>query len=216
MRARRFLLRLLSPLALLVAVPLASAASLVHTPDASGGLPEADAQTLLVLVAERGTEAYTNAQSRENGSTIFAERKLWRGLKKAADLLNEENGRTVIVGIAGGEYTGQFDKGVWMVPEIQSSGGTLKVLGGFNDDFSGRQPFAFPVRLTTIYGRDGQIFDIEGGSTLRELVVSGLVLNAAPSNKYDARTNSILKGESRSYPLMGFGRATVERLEIAD
>ncbi|OZC02211.1 hypothetical protein [Rubricoccus marinus] len=216
MRTRRLFLLLLAPLALLAAAPLALAAAAPITPEAYPGLPEADASTLLVLVADRGTPAYTAAESKANGSTIFVERKLWRGLEKAAELMNETDGLTVLVGIAGGEYTGQFSSGVWKVPKIESPNGTLKVLGGFNDDFSGRQPFGFPVRLTTVYGRDGDIFQMTDKSVLNELVVSGLVLDAAPSNAYDARTNSILKGQSRSYPLMSFGRATVNRLTVAD
>ena len=179
-------------------------------------IPTPEGTTHVVIVAQRGTDAYKAAEGMANGSTAFLERKLWRGLNKAAELLNEADGRTVQVAIAGGEYTGQFNKGVWAVPQITSAGGALHVLGGYNDDFSGRQPFGFPVHLTTIRGRDGAIFQMAEKSALRELVVSGLILDAAPSNKYDARTNSIVKGESRSYPLMSFGRATVERLTVAD
>ena len=218
MRSRLVLLLLLAPLALATAAHAAPGSASPEAPTPEAVLPGVtpDANTIIILVAERGTPAYEKAETLANNSTVYAERKLWRGLTRAAELMNANDGLTLHVAIAGGEYTGQFSSGVWKVPKIESPRGTLKVMGGYNDDFSGRQPFGFPVRLTTVYGRDGDIFQMEGKSVLDELIVSGLVLDAAPSNKYDARSNSILKGESRSYPLMSFGRATVNRLTVAD
>ncbi|MEM0961439.1 MAG: hypothetical protein AAGK21_02710 [Bacteroidota bacterium] len=174
--------------------------------------------THLVIVAPRGTDAYANAQGLENGTTVFAERRLWRGLAKAAELLNEGGSRVVHVAVAAGDYDGEFGGGVQRVPRIDNPEGTLRVLAGYNDDFSGRQPFAFHVTLPTTWGRDGAIFQMENRSKLNELVVSGLIMDAAPSNKYDQRTNSLLQGESRSYPIMSFGGPGVElqRLVIAD
>ena len=40
--------------------------------------------------------------------------------------------------------------------------------------------------------------------------------DAAPSNRYDARTNSILKGTSRTYPMISFNQVRVEHLVVAD
>ncbi|WP_412062210.1 hypothetical protein [Rubrivirga sp. IMCC45206] len=181
----------------------------------SAPAPLADA---IILVGPRGTPAYEFAQSRENGSTVFAQRKLWRALQQAAELLNEGGQRTVTVGVSQGDYDGEFGAGVQKIPRITNPDGTLKLLAGFNDDFSGRQPFAFHVRVPTIWGRDGAIVQMENRSSLRELVVSGLILDASPSNKYDARTNSLLQGESRHYPIMSFGGPGVEvqRLVVAD
>ena len=193
---------------------LAMPASASPTPDRTWDPPTNP--THLVIVAPRGTTAYANAQGIENGNTVFAERALWRGLNKAAELLNEGGERVVHVAIAEGVYEGQFDQGVWKVPKIENANGTLRIMGGYNEDFSGRQPFGLPVRLQTIYGRDGAILQFEERSDLRELVVSGLLLDAAPSNAYDQRTNSLKKGESRHEPLVTFGRMASERLILVD
>ncbi|PAP78234.1 hypothetical protein [Rubrivirga marina] len=193
--------------------PTARPVSSASDDSPSNGASQAD---VIILVAQRGTPAYAFAESRENGSTIFAERKLWRGLQKAAEILNEGGSRTVTVGVAGGEYDGEFGGGIQRVPRIDNPEGTLKLLAGFNDDFSGRQPFAFAVSVPTIRGRDGAIFQIASRTTLKELVISGLILDAAPSNKYDARTNSLVKGESRNYPLMSWAQMEAERVVIAD
>lgn len=176
----------------------------------------ADQNSYAVLVAPRGTPAYAFAETNANGSSVFAERKLWRGLTKAAELINEGGERTVMVLIAAGTYGGQFDAGVWKVPVMENSAGTLQIMGGYNDQFNGRQPFGLNVRLQTIYGRDGAILQFEPRSTLHELVVSGLLLDAAPSNKYDRETNSLLKGESRHETLVTLGRMTSQRVVIAD
>lgn len=183
------------------------------TPSAPAPPSRADA---VILVAPRGTPAYEFAQARENGATVFAQRQLWRALAQASELLNEGGQRSVTVAVAAGVYDGEFGAGIQRVPRIDNAGGTLRVMGGYNDDFSGRQPFGLPVVLQTAWGRDGAIFQIDSRTTLRELVVSGLILDAAPSNKYDARTNSLLKGESRNYPLMSWAQMEVERMVIAD
>ncbi len=47
-------------------------------------------------------------------------------------------------------------------------------------------------------------------------MISGLLLDARPSNAYDARTNSILKGQSRSYPLLTFALLTTDHLTVVD
>lgn len=200
-----------------LSVVLDSPARPVSTASDDGGpAPGAARADVIVLVAQRGTAAYAFAESRENGSTVLAERKLWRGLQTAAELLNEGGRRTVTVAVAGGDYDGEFGTGIQRVPRIDNPEGTLQVLAGFNDDYSGRQPFAFGVRIPTIRGRDGSIFNIESRTTLKELVVSGLILDAAPSNKYDERSNSLMKGESQEYPLMSWTQMEVERMVIAD
>jgi len=102
------------------------------------------------------------------------------------------------------------------VPAIENPEASLQILGGFNDDFSGRQPFSLLSRLVTAPGRDGAIFQMTKRSTLKELVISGLLFDAAPSNAYDAETNSILKGQSRTYPMISFLQLITDHLVIAD
>ena len=175
----------------------------------------AQADSYVILVAPKDSPAYAAAQARENGSTVFAERTLHRGLTRAAELL-ASGSHTVSVYVAQGVYTGKAGMGVWKVPAIDNPQGTLQIAGGFNDDFSGRQPFGLLTELQTVPGRDGAILQFASKSTLKELVVSGLVLDAAPSNDYDQRSNNLLKGSSRSYPLVSFSLLTLDRLVVAD
>ncbi|HIG74469.1 MAG TPA: hypothetical protein EYQ24_07815 [Bacteroidetes bacterium] len=213
-------MRLLLALFLLAAVGFAQATPLADSPTADAHLAlsraQSDVNTFAVLVAPRDTPAYAFAQSNANDASVFAERKLWRGLNKAAELLNEGGNRTVMVLIAEGTYDGQFGTGVWKVPPVDNASGTLQIMGGYNEQFNGRQPFGLPVRLQTIYGRDGAILQFEQGTQLRELIVSGLLLDAAPSNAYDAQTNSIKKGESRHMTIVSMGRMVSERVTFAD
>lgn len=175
----------------------------------------AQANEYIILVAPKDSPAYAFAQSKANDTNVFAERKLHRGLTRAAELL-QAGTHTVKVFVAQGQYTGKTNRGTWVVPVIDNPNATLHIIGGFNDDFSGRQPFALITELTTIYGRDGAILQFTKKSSLREVVISGLLLDAAPSNKYDARTNSILKGQSRSYPLISFSLLKTDHLVVAD
>ncbi|MEM1271159.1 MAG: hypothetical protein AAGI08_14050 [Bacteroidota bacterium] len=179
-------------------------------------LPASAFSQYAVLVAPKDSEAYEFAKTKENGETVFAERKLFKGLNQAAELLNAGGERTVTVFVAAGTYTGQFGAGVWKVPHIDNPQGTLRVMAGFNDDFSGRQPFGLITELQTVEGRDGAIFQLAKRSRLKEVVVSGLLLDAGPSNAYDARTNSIKKGQSRSYPLLSLSMLETDRLVVAD
>ena len=174
------------------------------------------ADTFTILVAPRDTPALTNAEDQANGSTVFAQSALWRALDQAADLVNEGGTRTVQVLIAEGDYAGQFSAGIQRVPRMGNASASLHILGGMNDDFSERDPFERPVRIPTMETRDGAIFQIAGNSTLAEIVVSGLVLDAAPTNQYDARSGSLLKGTSSSSPVIGWAQVRAERVVIAD
>ena len=174
------------------------------------------AQDYIVLVALRDTPAYEHALSVANDQTVFAERRLFRGLNKAAELLATPGPKTVKVLVAAGAYPGQLGSGTFVVPPLNNPEGSLQILGGFTDDFSGRQPFALLSRLVTAPGRDGAMLQMTQRSTLKELVISGLLFDAAPSNAYDAETNSILKAQSRTYPMISFLQLVTDHLVIAD
>ncbi len=174
------------------------------------------AQDYIVLVALRDTPAYEHALSVANDQTVFAERRLFRGLNKAAELLATPGPKTVKVLVAAGAYPGQLGSGTFVVPPLNNPEGSLQILGGFTDDFSGRQPFALLSRLVTAPGRDGAMLQMTQRSTLKALVISGLLFDAAPSNAYDAETNSILKAQSRTYPMISFLQLVTDHLVIAD
>jgi len=53
-------------------------------------------------------------------------------------------------------------------------------------------------------------------SVLKELAISGLLMDAKPSNEYDARSNSLKISASQTYTLLGFNLLKVDRLTVAD
>ena len=173
------------------------------------------ANTYAILVAPKDSPAYAFAQSKADDATVFAERTLHRALTNAAELL-QSGEHTVKVFVAQGEYDGKAGQGIWVIPAIDNPAASLHIVGGYNDDFSGRQPFSLLSVLVTSEGRSDALITFSKRTTLKEVVISGLLFDGAPSNKYDARTNSILKGQSRTYPLLAFSLLTTDHLVIAD
>ena len=175
--------------------------------------PAAQADTYLIYVAPRDSPAAATAAAKANDTTVFAERRVHSALTKAAELL-QSGPHTVNILVAPGAYTGKLRAGVWVLPVINNPEASLRLVGGFNDEFTGRQPFGQLSRLVTVEGRNGAILQVSPKSALKELVISGFVLDAAPSNKYDSKTNSILKGSSRSYPLVSFSLLKTDHLVV--
>lgn len=175
--------------------------------------PVSWSNTYLIYVAPRDSPAAATAAAKANDTTVFAERRVHSALTKAAELL-QSGPHTVNVLVAPGVYPGKLKAGVWVIPVINNPEASLRIVGGFNDEFTGRQPFGQLSRLVTVEGRNGAILQVSPKSSLKELVISGFVLDAAPSNKYDQKTNSILKGSSRSYPLMTFSLLKTDRLVV--
>ncbi|MEE8302506.1 MAG: hypothetical protein V3S24_08745 [Candidatus Tectomicrobia bacterium] len=171
------------------------------------------ANDYVIYVAPKNTTAYENAGAKANDTTVFAQRTFHRALTQAADLL-QSGSHTVTVVVAQGQYFGKAKQGIWVVPVIDNPEGTLRIVGGFNEDFSARQPFLWVSELITAEGRNGALIQITKKSRLKELVISGFLFDAAPSNKYDARTNSILKGQSRTYTLLSFSLLQTDHLVV--
>ena len=82
--------------------------------------PPRPGRDIEILVAPRNSEAHKAATARANDSTVFAERKLFRALNRAAEHLNSQGRCTVHLKIAGGEYTGKAKTGTWLVPPNRS------------------------------------------------------------------------------------------------
>ena len=181
-----------------------------------GPIAEVQATTYTILVAPRDTAALTNAEAKQNGSTILSERKVYKALTKAAELLNQPGAHEVRVLIAAGEYTGQMSQGLWTIPVIDNPEGSLAIVGGWNETWNGRQPFKHLVKLKTAEGRPGPILSFTKNSVLKRAAVSGLLLDAAPSNQYDARSNSLLIAKSRTYTLLAFRLLKTDKLVVAD
>jgi hypothetical protein len=183
---------------------------------AIGPIAEVQAGTYVILVAPRDTPALTNAEAKQNEQTVFAERKLYKALTKAAEFLNQPGAHEVRIMIAAGEYTGQMAQGQWTIPAINNPEGSLAIIGGWNATWDGRQPFKHLVKLKTVEGRPGPMIMFTKNSVLKRTAVSGLLFDAAPSNKYDARSNSLLIATSRTYTLLAFRLLKTDRLVVAD
>lgn len=175
----------------------------------------ARAETFTILVAPRDTPAQAAAEKAADGKTTFYEAKLFKALTKAAELLQKKP-NTVIVQVAESRDNGQSGAGTWTVPMIDSPTGKLLLLGGYAADWQSRDPFGTPTELITSEGRPVGVINFEKKTVLAEIVISGFVFDVAPSNKYDAKTNSILKGTSRSVPILQFSQAVTNHLVVAD
>ena len=174
------------------------------------------AHDYVIYVAPGGTPAETAAAGKADGDKSFAERSPQKAFDKAGVLLAQPGAHSVRILLAGGTYAGKAGAGMYIVPQIKNAQGKLHILGGFTDDFTARQPFKNLTRLTTNMGRNQGILNIAKQSQLQELVISGLLLDAAESNDYDKKTNSILKGSSRTVPLLTLGMVIIDHLVIAD
>lgn len=176
----------------------------------------ANAETYTILVSNRGTPAEAAAQKLANGSTVFAEPKLFKALKQAGELLKSGE-HTLIVKLAGGQqHTSQGNTGVFAVPTIDNGKATLVIAGGYGPDWTTRDPFGAPSELITVAGRPGAMLEFTSNGALDRLVITGLFFDAAPSNVYDDETNSLKKGGSRSYPHIAFQQVKVRQLTVAD
>ncbi len=172
------------------------------------------ADQIVIFVAPKDSPAYAIAQSREDGQYQFAERTVHRALNRAAEILNAPGTHTVTVAVSAGSYYGKAKQGIWVVPQISNQEATLQIVGGYNEDFTARQPFGNLTALVTTEGRNGSFLQFSRRSHLKSLVISGFLFDAAPSNTYDVKTNSIKKGQSRSYPMITLSQLKTSHLII--
>ena len=171
------------------------------------------AKDYTILVAPKKTEAYKNGKKLKNGDNIFFKNKLFKAMRKAAEILSTNKGDTVNIKISAGEYFGKTKSGTWGFPEIKSPKGTLRILGGYDNNFKKRAPFDTP----TILVGASYILTFEGRKpALKELYISGLVMDVYRGNKYDAKSNCLLKGTSTTLPILHFSYWELKKLVIAD
>ena len=172
-----------------------------------------------VLVAPKGSAAYDNAKalSDSNDNILSAERRIHRAFGEAFDQLAACDGCEVQVRIAAGIYAGKGRTGTWTFPEIKNPTATLKIMGGFDESFSTRQPFETPTFLQVSENRSQPVLSFEGKKhSLKSLVISGLVIDTGPSNAYDKKTNSLLKSGSSTWGLISLGYLETDALIISD
>lgn len=177
----------------------------------------AEAQTISVLVGEKESPAAQTAEKLADGKTTFSERTLQKALDKAVAVIQGCAACTVNVKIAGGEYAGKGGIGQFSIPEVIAPQATLRILGGYDPAFKKRAPFSTPSVLLGTENRSAPMLQFEGKKhALKEFVLSGLVLDVAPGNAYDAKTNSLKKGQSCTFAIIALGYLTTEKLVVAD
>lgn len=175
------------------------------------------AKDLTVLVAPKGSAAYDAAKSMADGTSVLAERKLHKAFGRAVEHLGACGACVVQIKVAAGTYEGKGRTGQWSFPEVKNPEAKLRILGGYDDKFSHRAPFSQPSVLLANEGRSAPLLSFEGRNhALAELYLSGFVFDVAPGNKYDAKTNSLLRGASCTFPILKFGYLETERLVVAD
>lgn len=170
------------------------------------------ADTFTIYVAARDSEAHKAAEKLVDDKTSFWFAKLPKALDKAIELLKDSS-HVVRVLMAQGQ-----EGGLHGLPNgLDASKATFHLLGGWCPDWKTRDPFQCPTEILAGEGRPQAFFSFGGNKTkFQELVISGFVLDAAPSNKYDPKTNSLLKGSSRSIPLLSLAQVVVNHLVISD
>ena len=175
------------------------------------------AADLTVLVADKGSRALAHAEAAADGAQVVVERKIFKAFDRAAGHLAGCGACTVTVKVAAGTYEGKGRTGQWIFPEVVAPQATLRILGGYDEAFGARAPFSRPSLLLVSKDRSAPVLTFDGKKhALRELYLSGFVFDVAPGNKYDAKTNSLLRGSSCTFPIMSFGYLTTERLVVAD
>lgn len=166
-----------------------------------------------IYVAEKASPAYEIATSKADGKLNHAERSMQKALNTAATLA--AGGHAITIMVAGGEYGGAIGSGTLNIPKVSSPQGRIYLLGGWNSDFTTRNPFQHLSRIITQPGRGGAILEVGQKSLLAELVISGFVLDARPSNRYDGSSNLTKTGTS-TYRLISLGYLKTNSLIIAD
>ena len=190
---------------------------------------------ITILVADKQSEAYKNAKSKANDKTIFAERKMHKALSRVAELIKAKKKcpmprvrglpwpkcdlpaadryLTINVKVAHGDYKGKGGRGNFSVAELIAPDTTLRLLGGYDDAFAKRAPFATPSTISL----GGTIFALQGKKhMLKEFYLSGFVMDIGGGNSYDNKSNSMLKGTSASVKIVTLGYLETERLVFAD
>ncbi len=172
----------------------------------------ARADVYRLYVAARDTPAQAAAEALADGKTSFWFPKLHKAFDKAGELLNGSEHEVRIL-VAGGAQPGM----VGLADGVVAPKGRLLVLGSHCADWKKRDPFGCPTELIASAGRPTGLLSFGGRKTqLGQLVISGFVLDVALSNAYDAKTNSLLKGTSRTVPILMLSQAVLGHLVISD
>ncbi len=135
---------------------------------------------LMVIFMFSGTadarDWYVKAGAKKGKGTIEKPYKgIYKALKKAV--------KGDVIHVAQGDYSGKLKAGFIIIRTRQ-----LTLLGGYNDDFSQRNPFKYPARIykdktSKAHGLDVGL--VKTAENYSGLVMDGFILDATNRNKYD-------------------------------
>ncbi|MEA2112238.1 MAG: hypothetical protein U9P71_09360 [Campylobacterota bacterium] len=173
-----------------------------------------DAKDYTILVAPPKSEAYSIAKERVITHQYNAFSNISDALVYAAKLLNRGHDDKVTLKISEGVYSGH--KGYWKIPPISNAKASLIISGGYEKHFKESNAFDTQSILNVTGNHSHSIIQLEGSrNKLKQLSISGLIIDAAPSNSY-AVDGSLLKYRSRTTPILAFGYLETEALFITD
>ena len=143
-------------------------------------------------------------------------KSLTKAFAKAAADLEAGGEMTVTIKLAAGEYKGDLGSGAYDLPIFNNEKARLHIIGGFSPNFSKRKPFKTPSRIVTVPDRSAPLWKFAKRSKLAAFVVDGLHFDAVASNKYDAMSNSLLKGTSSTHVYIKFNYLETNHLEFSN
>jgi hypothetical protein len=152
---------------------------------------------------EKGKELAAKA----NGK--YTKENVGKAFNWAAEALAGGAEKSVVVKIAGGTYGGTY-----ALPAFNNPKGSFKIQGGWSEDFSKRDPFGAPTKFVCGTPRAAVMLECAPKDKLRSFIVDGVLFEAAPGNKYDQKSNSLLKGDSCTFVLVRFNNLTCNELAI--
>jgi hypothetical protein len=131
---------------------------------------------LMVSVTAQAQDWYVKAGAKKGkGTKVLPYKGIYKALSKAL--------KGDVIHVAQGDYSGKLKSGFIIIRTRN-----LTLLGGYNDDFSERNPFKYPTRIHKDKSSKAQGLDVGLVKTeedYRGLVLDGFVLDATNRNSYD-------------------------------
>ena len=169
--------------------------------------------TYLVPGNRDGRDA-CEAAAEAAGDGVQCMRHLTKAFGAAAETMSAGGSMKVLIKLATGEHKGDMDGGNYTLPQFNNAEADLVIEGGWSADFSARDPWGTPSKFVTTPERGGAFWVVGRDTKTRSLVVDGTVWDMAASNKYDARTNSLLKSSSKTSKFIKFNYWELNKLEF--
>ena len=139
-------------------------------------------------------------------------KSLTKAFALAAREINEKKELSITIKVAEGDYNGDLGSGAYQLPLYDNPKGSIKLLGGFNNDFTVRKPFHTPTKIITIKERSATMLAFTKKSKLKSFVMDGILMDAQNSNNYDQKSNTLLKRGSSTWGYVAFAYLEVDQL----